>query len=138
MTSNIQEQETRRIDIIDGIYKGFGYSKISIKLDVPLWIIKKNLRRMQRNSDSELKEAYRNAKEQLEVKRQLTANLPSERFQLMTGMTFKEKTFSNMLSFYGPELRKILKAENEGDALRDLPDSVKKTLKRNRIITNNW
>jgi len=138
MTTNIQEQETRRIDIIDGINKGFGYSKIATKLDVPLWIVKKDLRRMRRYRDSELKQAYSNAKEQVQVKKQLIDSLPGERFHSMTGMTFKEKTFSNMMSFYGPELRKILKAESEGDAIRDLPASVKKTLKRNGIITNKW
>lgn len=138
MTSNIQEQETRRIDIIDGINKGFGYSKIATKLDVPIWVIKVDLKRMRRNRDSELKQAYSNAKEQLRVKKQTIANLPGERFQRMTGMSFKEKTFSNMMSFYEPELRQILKAESEGDAIRDLPSSVKKTLKRNGIITNKW
>ena len=138
MTSNIQEQETRRIDIIDGINKGFGYSKIATKLDVPIWIIKGDLKRMRRNRDSELKQAYSYAEEQIQVKKQLIANLPGERFQRMTGMTFKEKTFSNMMSFYEPELRKIRKAESEGDAIRDLPASVKKTLKRNGIITNKW
>jgi len=138
MTSNIQEQETRRIYIIDGINKGFGYSKIATKLDVPIWVIKVDLKRMRRNRDSGLKQAYSNAKEQLRVKKQTIANLPGERFQRMTGMSFKEKTFSNMMSFYEPELRNILKAESEGDAIRDLPASVKKTLKRNGIISNKW
>jgi hypothetical protein len=138
MTNNIQEQETRRKDIIDGINKGFGYSKIASKLDVPIWIIKGDLKRMKRNKDSELKQAYSNAEEQIQVKKQLTTNLPGERFHSMTGMTFKEKNFSNMMSFYGPELRRILIAESEGDAIRDLPASVKKTLKRNGIITNKW
>jgi hypothetical protein len=138
MTNNIQEQETRRLDIIDGINRGFGSAKIAIKLDVPHWIVKGDLKRMRHNRDSELKQAYSNAKEQVLVKKQLIANLPNERFHSMTGMTFKEKTFSNMMSFYEPELRKILKAESECDAIRDLSASVRKTLKHNGIIANGW
>lgn len=138
MTCYIQEQETRRLGIIDGVNRGLASSKIAANLDVPLWVVKKDLRRMQHNRDSELKQAYSNAKEKTQEKKQLTANLPDKRFQRMTGMTFKEKNFNNMISFYGPELRNILKAENEGDAIQDLPTSVKKTLKRNGIISNKW
>jgi len=52
----------------------------------------------------------------------------------MTGMTFKEKSFNNMMSYYKPELSKILKSENEYDAIRELSKSVRKTLKKNGII----
>ncbi len=138
MTTDIQEQETRRLDILNGINKGFGTSKIAKNLDVPLWIVIGDLKRMRHNKDSELKEAYSNALEQVRVKKQLNANLSDERFHNMTGMTFKEKTFNNMMSFYAPELKKILQAESESEAIRGLPASVKKTLKRNGIIANGW
>jgi hypothetical protein len=56
----------------------------------------------------------------------------------MTGMTFQEKTRNNMMFFYRPELRKILKSKNEENAIRELPNSVKKTMKRNGIISTGW
>ena len=138
MTNSIQEQETRRLDILKGIIGGFANSKIAAKLGVPLWIVRRDLKRMRHNRDPELKQAYREAEEQVQAEKQSIASLPDERFHRMTGMTFKEKTFNNMMSFYRPELRKILEAENECVAIRDLSDSVKKTLKRNGIIAQGW
>lgn len=138
MTIRIQEQETRRLDILKGIIGGFANSKIAAKLGVPLWVVRRDLKRMRHNRDPDLKQAYSTAQEQVQAKKQLVANLPDERFHRMTGMTFKEKTFNNMISFYKPELRKILKAENECAAIRDLSNSVRKTLKRNGIIAQGW
>jgi hypothetical protein len=93
---------------------------------------------MRHNRDSELKEAYSHAREQANVKKKLTVNLPHEKFYRMTGMTFQEKTRNNMMFFYRPELRKILNSENEGEAIRELSTSVRKTMKRNGIITTKW
>jgi len=138
MTISIQEQETRRLDILEGIIGGFANSKIAAKLGVPLWVVRRDLKRMRYNRDPGLKQAYREAEEQVQAKKQSVAGLPGERFHRMTGMTFKEKTFNNMMSFYKPELRKILRAENECAAIRDLPNSVRKTLKRNGIIAQGW
>ena len=138
MNNNIHELETHRLDIIDCINKGYGVSKIAKRLEVPRWTIIRDIKRMRRNRDSKLKDAYRNAKAQAQVNKQLTANLPNEKFLSMTGMTFQEKTRSNMMFFYRPELKKILKSENEGEAIRELPMSVRKTMKRNGIITSGW
>ena len=138
MINSIQEQETRRLNILEGIIGGLAYSKIAIKLGVSQLVVKRDLYRMRHNRDPELKQAYREAQEQVQAKKQSIASLPDERFHRMTGMTFKEKTFNNMMSFYKPELRKILNAENECAAIRDLPNSVRKTLKRNGIIAQGW
>ena len=138
MNNNIQEREIRRLDIIDCINKGFETSKIAKRLEVPLWTIIRDLKRMLYYRDSELIEAYSYAREQALLKKQFTANLPDEKFRRMTGMTFQEKTRNNMMFFYRPELLKILKSENEGDAIRKLPNSVRKTMKRNGIITTGW
>jgi len=138
MTSSIQEQETRRLDILDGINGGFAYSKIADKLGVRRWVVMRDLKRMRYNRDPELKQAYRKAQEQVQAKKRSVASLPDERFRRMTGMTLKEKTFSNMMSFYEPELIKILESKNECVAIRDLPKSVRRTLKRNGIIVQGW
>ncbi len=138
MSNNIQEREARRLDVIDCISNGFSTTKIAKRLEVPLWTILGDLKRMQHNRDSKLKNAYKHAREQILVNKQLTANLPDKKFHRMTGMTFQEKTRTNMMSFYSPELWKILKSKNQGDAIRELPNSVRKTMKRNGLITSGW
>ena len=138
MSNKIQEREARRLDVIDCISRGFSTTTIARRLEVPLWTILGDLKRMQHNRDSKLKDAYKHAREQTLVKKQLTSNLPDKKFQRMTGMTFQEKTRNNMMSFYRPELWKILKSENQGDAIRELPNSVRKTMKRNGLITSGW
>ena len=138
MNNTIQEQERRRLDIIYGISKGYEVSKIAKRLDVPRWIVIKDLKRMQYYRDSKLRDAYKHAKEQSQLKKQIIANQPDERFQLMTGMTLQEKTCNNMMFFYRPELKEIIKSDNEGDAIRELPVSVRRTMKRNGIITAGW
>ena len=134
MNNNIHELETHRLDIIDCINKGYGVSKIAKRLEVPRWTIIRDIKRMRRNRDSKLKDAYRNAKAQAQVNKQLTANLPNEKFLSMTGMTFKEKSFRNMIEFYKPELRKILKSEKQHTAINKLPKSIRRILKNNGII----
>jgi len=138
MTSSIQEFETRRLNILDGINEGFAYSKIADRLGVHLWVVMSDLKRMRHNRDPELKQAMSKAQERVQEKKRSVANRPEERFHRMTGMTFKEKTFNNMMSFYKPELVKILKSDNECDAIRDLPKSVRRTLKHNGIIAQGW
>jgi hypothetical protein len=96
--------------------------------------VRGTLRRMRINGDSELKQAYVKAQEH--VKKQSAASLSDEKFHRMTGMTFKEKTFSNMMSFYRPELMKILRSKDECAEIRDLPKSVRRTLKHNGIIAH--
>jgi len=137
MTTRI-EKETRRLIILEGINGGIEKSEIAAKLGVPPWVVRRDLKKMRYNRDPDLKKAYRKAKERVQAKKQITASSRGERFHRMTGMTFKEKTFNNMMSFYKPDLTKILNTENECAAIRDLPNSVRKTLKRNGIIAQGW
>jgi len=132
------EHEKRRLIILEGIDGGIENSEIAAKLGVPLWVVRRDLKKMRYNRDPELKKAYRKAQERVQTKKQIIANSLGDRFHRMTGMTFKEKTFNNMMSFYKPELTKIINAENECAAIRDLPNSVRKTLKRNGIIAQGW
>ncbi len=132
------EHEKRRLIILEGINGGIENSEIAAKLGVPPWVVRRDLKKMRHNRDPELKKAYRKAQERVQAKKQRSTTSLAKRFQRMTGMTFKEKTFNNMMSFYKPELTKILNAENECAAIRDLPNSVRKTLKRNGIIAQGW
>ena len=138
MISNIREQEARRISIIDGINNGIPCSRIAAKLGVHLWVVMGDIRRMRHDRDPALKEAYRMAEERVQIEKRKVANKQDERFHMMAGMSLKEKTFSNMMSFYRPELMKILRSENECEAIRKLPESVKRTLKNNGIIAQGW
>ena len=131
--SNI-ERAARRLTILDGINGGITRFKIAEKLGVSHLVVKRDLNVMRRRKDPELKLAYKKARERVQAKKLAVSNRPGEKFQRMTGMTFKEKSFSNMMSYYKPELSKILKSENEYDAIRKLSKSVRKTLKRNGII----
>jgi hypothetical protein len=62
----------------------------------------------------------------------------NERFLGMTGITLQEKSFRNMIDFNKYELLKILKSEDQHAAIIGLPKSIRKTLKRNGIITKRW
>jgi len=134
MTNSINERAARRLTILNGINWGLSHSKIAGKLGVSRLVVKKDLNMMRRTKDPELKQAYKKARERVLEKKLAVSNRPGEKFHDMTGMTFKEKSFSNMMSYYKPELSKILKSENEYDAIRELSKSVRKTLKRNGII----
>lgn len=137
MITNIQEQETRRLDILKGVNNGLGAVKIAARLGVPAWVVIKDLKRMRYNRDSELRQAYVTALDQARAKKLSVAELPNDRFYHMTGMSLMEKTFSNMMSFYRPEIMKILKSDIECDAIRQLPSSVRRILKNNGIIAQN-
>jgi hypothetical protein len=138
MVSDIEEQEMRRIIIIDGINSGISYSKIAAKLGVNLWVVMGDIKRMRHDRDPGLNDAYVKAEERIQAMKRKKANLPDERFQMMTGMTLKEKSFRNMMSFYKPELMRIIRSENESKAIGKLPNSVKRTLKHNGIIIHGW
>ena len=47
MNDNIHERETRRIDIIDCINKGYGVSEIARRLDVPRWAIIRDIKSLE-------------------------------------------------------------------------------------------
>jgi transposase len=97
--NNKQEQEKRRLEIIDFIKNGYREKEIAKRLEVPIWTIVKDLKRMRYHRDQMLKEAYCHANEKTRIKKQLRANLSDEKFHRITGMTFKEKTQNNMIFF---------------------------------------
>ena len=90
---------------------------------------------MRNNGDPELKKAQE-AQEQIRAITQ--ARISNERFLNMTGMTFQEKSFRNMIDYNKHELMKILNSKNQHDAIMNLPKSIRKTLKKNGIITSGW
>jgi hypothetical protein len=53
----------------------------------------------------------------------------------MTGMTFQEKNFENMIHYYKLELLKVYEAKNQYIAIMSLPKSTQRTLINNGIIS---
>ena len=138
MTHTKEERDARRLVILEGLNNGLTNEKIAEKLEIHPRMIRRDLSRMQHSRDPELKQALINAREKIAAAKEKAANRQDEQFKSNTGMTFKEKTFNNMMQFYGPEIKKIMKAKNQDEAIRDLPNSVIRTLKRNGIIAPGW
>jgi hypothetical protein len=56
----------------------------------------------------------------------------------MTGITLQEKNFRNMINYNKRELLKILKSKDQQAEIIKLPKSIRKTLKKNGILTKKW
>ena len=138
MTNSINERATRRLTILNGINGGLSHEKIAEKMGIQPRMLRRDLKRMRRIKDPELRQIQKNAETKAIVDKEEKANRAGERFKRITGMTFQEKTFNNMISFYEPEIRKIMRAKEQDVAIRCLPSSVYKTLKRNGIIASGW
>jgi hypothetical protein len=134
MSNNINEPEDRRLMILKGIGQDLKSSEIATQLGVNRWIVSKDLRTMRYNRDPELIKAYKDRAARALANRQSFTKVRDERFHLMTGMTFQEKNFENMISFYRPELMKILSSKKEYVAIMDLSKGVQRTLVHNEII----
>jgi hypothetical protein len=137
MSNSIRERQERRLIILEGISQGLNHSEIATQLGVNRWLIENDLKYMRNNGDPELKEAQE-AQEQIRVNKPSIASINNERFLNMTGMTFQEKSFSNMIEFNRHALMKILNSKNQNAAIMRLPKSIRRSLKNNGIITNGW
>jgi IS30 family transposase len=138
MMNTKENRDARRLDILDGLNKGLSHEKIAEKMGIQPRMLRRDLKRMRHIKDLELRQIQKNSEAKAIVDKEENANRAGERFKRITGMTFQEKTFNNMISFYEPEIRKILRAKEQDVAIRCLPSSVYKTLKRNGIIASGW
>ena len=137
MSNVIRERQERRPIILEGTSQGLKHSEIATQLGVNRRVILNDLRFMRKNGDPELKEAQE-VQEQIRVNRPSVASINSERFLNMTGMTFQEKSFRNMIDFNKHVLMKILNSKNQHAAIMRLPKNTRRTLKNNGIITSGW
>jgi hypothetical protein len=134
MIKNVPSPETRRLVILRGIDQDLTSLEIAIKMGVKSRMIKRDLMEMKFQGDPELIQAYTDKKNRALASRQKPAKVRNARFKRMTGMTFQEKNFENMVTYYQPELVKILRSKDESIAIMGLPKSVQRSLKRNEII----
>jgi hypothetical protein len=96
-----------------------------------------DLRAMRYNKDPELKQAYSDKEARTRVNLQSRIKLRDDKFHKMSGMTFQEKNFDNMVNYYGAELKIIYKSKDERAAISELSKNIRKTLKRNDITTGH-
>jgi hypothetical protein len=134
MLNNVSSPEERRLVILRGIDQDLTSLEIATKMGVKIGRIKSDLKTMKYHRDPELKQAYTEQKIRALASKQALVNVRNERFKLMTGMTFQEKNFENMVNYYRPELIKIIGSKDENAGIMHLPKNVQRALTRNEII----
>jgi len=143
MLENISARNERRLIILEGISQDLGHSEISAQLGSNRWVVRSDIKYMQRNDDLGL----RLAKEDQALIREEKVLLLTEetrhfkqnqRFQSMTGITLQEKSFRNMIDYNRHELINILRSEDQNAEIFKLSKSIQRTLKKNGIITKRW
>ena len=132
---NLNTDERRQV-ILKGIRLDRSITKIAAELGVRRWTVLNEIRVMRHANDPELKLAYNEKEESTRISTQHKINKRNERFLKMTGMTFQEKNFLNMLNFYKSELKSVHKPDDENRIITSLSTNIRKTLRRNSIITN--
>jgi hypothetical protein len=143
MLENTIARKKRRLIILKGINQDLKHSEISAQLGANRWVIKNDIKFMRRNGDLGLQQAE-NIQAQVHEKKVLLLAKEkkhfkqNERFESMTGITLREKSFRNMIDFNKHELLEILKSEDQHFAIMKLSKSIQKTLKKNGIITKKW
>jgi len=137
MTTNTISPEERRLMILRGIRQDHTNIEIATEMGVKKWAILNDLRAMSYHKDPELKQAYLDKETRLLAIKQSTVKLRDDKFERMTGMSLQDKNFENMIDYYRAELQLIRKAKNECNAITGLSKDIRKTLKRNEILTGN-
>ena len=143
MLANTIAQQEYRLGILEGISQNLTHSEISAQLGANRWGIKRDIKLMQRNGDLGLIQAKKTQILVREKKAILLAKekryfKQNEKFLGMTGMTLQEKSFRNMIDFNKHALMKILDSKDQNTAISSLPKSIRRTLKKNGIITKGW
>jgi hypothetical protein len=133
MFDYVNNPEERRLMILRGIGKDLTSLQIAEEMGIRKWVVIRDLRTMRFNRDPELKQAYFDQNVRDLTSRHAVSNMIVDKFKLMTGMSFQEKNFENMVTYYRPELIKVLESDNEHTAIGCLPRSVQKVLARYEI-----
>jgi hypothetical protein len=137
MSTSKLERDKRRPVIIRGIHKDLRHSTIAKQLGVTKRIIMNDVQFMQHNKDLELEKALK-SQEKIRENKQSLASINNAKFEDMTGMSFQEKSFRNMIEYNKHELMKIINSKDQHAAIMKLPKSIRKSLINNGIITSGW
>jgi AraC-like DNA-binding protein len=129
-----KELETRSQILLDGISQNLSYKKIASQLGINRGSLLRDIGNMRRSRDPDLLEARRIGQAKTKVEKQFNSQILDEKFHDMTGMTFHEKSFQNMVNFFKPELMTILRSGDLEAAIRKLPKSTRRTMIHNNIL----
>lgn len=143
MLENISARNERRLIILEGISQDLGHSEISAQLGANRWVVRSDIKYMQRNDDLGLRLAKEDQTQIREKKALLLTEetrqfKQNQRFQSMTGITLQEKSFRNMIDYNRHDLLLILRSDDQNAEIFKLSSSIQKTLKKNGIITKRW
>jgi hypothetical protein len=133
----------RRQIILEGISQDLGHSEISAQLGADRWVVRSDIKYMQRNDDPGLilakeDQAQIREKKALLLTEETRHFKQNRRFQSMTGITLQEKSFRNMIDYNRHDLLIVLRSDDQNAAIFKLSKSVQKILKKNGIITKRW
>lgn len=143
MLENTTAQQKRRLVILKGISQDLNNSEISAQLGATRGVLMRDIKLMRSSGDLGLIKAEKaqvlvREKKVLLLKTGKRQVKQNERFLGMTGITLQEKSFRNMIDFNKHELLKILDSKDQNTAISRLPESIRRTLKNNGIITEGW
>jgi len=133
----------RRLIILEGISQDLGHSEISAQLGANRWVVRSDIKYMQRNDDPGLilakeDQAQIREKKVLLLTEETIHFKQNQRFQSMTGITLQEKSFRNMIDYNRHELLIVLRSEDQNAEIFKLSKSIQRNLKKNGIITKRW
>jgi len=133
----------RRLIILEGISQDLGHSEISAQLGANQWVVRSDIKYMQRNDDPGLilakeDQALIREKKVLLLTEETRQFKQNQRFQSMTGITLQEKSFRNMIDYNRHDLLIVLRSEDQNAEIFKLSKSIQRTLKKNGIITKRW
>jgi len=133
---NENRQENHRQIILNGISQNIGYTELASQLGVSRKEVIREVKTLRRRRDPDLFEAQRAAKARVDEEKLSASRKRDERFFRMAGMTIREKSFQNMVQFYKPEITSILESENQEAAISEIPQRVRKILRKYEILTS--
>lgn len=135
MISTPSEYETRRQTLLEGISHNLNYTEIAAQLGVRRGDLLRDLRAMRNSRDQGLRDAQRTAQAKISDEKQAASRRRDDMFHSMTGMTLHEKSFQNMVHYYKAEITAIMRSSDPENAIRRLPQSTRRTLMHNGILT---
>ena len=121
--------------ILDGISQNVGYTELASQLDVSRREVIREVKNLRRSRDPGLFEAKRAARAMVDEEKRSASKKMYDRFFRMAGMTIREKSFQNMVQFYKPEILSILESEDQEAAISEIPQRVRKILRKYDILT---
>jgi hypothetical protein len=132
--ANTSMDEDRRQVLLNGISQNIKYTELAALLGVRRRELITEVKTLQRNRDPDLEKARRLGQAKKRKEELAASRKREENFYEMTGMTFQEKSFQNMVYFFKRELLTIVRSRDQEAAIRNLPKSTRRTMVHNGIL----